>query len=375
MDFGWTPAQDDLYAAALLFARKNLAQRRQAFTPELFRRLGEQGLLGLCIPSKFGGMGLGALSTVRVVEAFGRGAQDAGILFAACAHLFACAMPIAEHAPEALASELLPRLARGELVGANAITEAEAGSDVFALRTRAVRDGEDYVLTGTKTFVSNGPVSDVILTYAVTEPKHGYLGISAFAVDASTPGVLRGEPFTKSGLVGSPLGQIYFEGCRVPATRLVGEEGGGAALFNVSMRWERCCLFAIYVGAMESQLARVTEHAQTRRQGGHPIGKYQAVAHRIADMKLRLETSRLMLYRAAWAIDAGADATLDTALSKLAISEAALQSSLDATRIFGGMGAITETGLEQGVHDALASLTFSGTNDIQRNLIATRLGL
>jgi alkylation response protein AidB-like acyl-CoA dehydrogenase len=231
------------------------------------------------------------------------------------------------------------------------------------------------VLNGTKTYVTNGPVADVIVAYAVTNPKHGYLGISAFAVESTTPGVIRGQPFQKMGLHGATIGQIYFQDCRVPAASLLGKEGGGAAVFNGSMRWERACLFALYLGAMEDELAATIDHARSRKQGGKSIAKYQAVSHRIVEMKLRLEAARLLLYRACWSSDSGMNAELDIFLSKLAVSEAAVRSAMDAVRIHGGLGVISEVGIESYLRDAIPGLIFSGTSEVQRDLVATRLGL
>lgn len=379
MNFEWSDAQEQLYAAAHEYA---LARLRGAapsapcgFSRERFRRCGEFGLLGLSAPSEIGGLGLDALSTARVIEGFAKGARDPGLVFAACAHLFACLMPIVESASEELRARLGPRLCSGEWVGANAITEAEAGSDVFALQTSAVREGDYYVLNGTKSYVTNGPDADVILVYAVTNRAHGYLGISAFVVESTMPGVVRGQPFEKMGLSGSSIGPVYFEDCRVPATHLLGVEGGGASVFNASMGWERACLFALYLGAMEDELEVTIEHARRRKQGGRSIGRFQAVAHRIVDMKLRLDAARLLLYRACWRFDAKKDASLAISLSKLAVSEAAVRSALDAVRIHGGLGVMSEIGVESHLRDAVPGLIFSGTSEIQRDLVARWLGL
>lgn len=378
MDFAWSDSEQELYQAGHDFARARIrrdGERPTGFSRERFAQCGEFGLMGLSVPSTLGGMGLGALATARVVEGFSKGARDPGLMFSACAHLFACVMPIVESGSEALKDRIVPRLSRGEWVGANAITEAEAGSDVFGLKTSAVRDGDAYVLDGTKTYVTNGPEADVLVVYAVTNPKHGYLGLSAFVVESSTPGVVRGKPFEKIGLAGSATGQVYLQSCRVPAANRIGPEGSGASVFNASMGWERACLFALYLGAMEDELETTIEFARTRKQGGKSIGKHQAVSHRIVDMKLRLEMSRLLLYRACWRFDQKQDAAIDIGLSKLAVSEAAVESAMDAMRVHGGLGVMSEVGIEAHLRDALPGLIFSGTSEIQREMVATRLGL
>ncbi len=377
MDFGWSEQQDDLYGRTLAFARAQLGARGGggAFPLEAWRRAGEFGLLGLSVPERYRGLGLDALTTARAVEAFGRGCADGGFVFSACAHLFACAMPIALHGDDALKARVLPRLASGQWVGANAITEAEAGSDVTALKATATRDGAGYVLDGAKSYVTNGPCADVLLVYAKTAPNDGYLGVSAFVVERDAPGLRVGPPFAKMGLESSPISAVYLDGCRVPATSRLGAEGAGAAIFADSMLWERACLFAAYVGAMERQLDDCVAFARERRQFRRPIGKHQAVAHRIADMKLRLEGARLLLYRACWLRDRGHEATLEVSLAKLAVSEAAIQSGLDAIQIHGGLGYMVESGVERALRDAVPATIFSGTSEIQRDLIARGLGL
>jgi alkylation response protein AidB-like acyl-CoA dehydrogenase len=381
MDFGWTAEQEALYQRVLTFARDELnhevrvREREQRFGAAEWRQCGEFGLLGLSAPERYQGLGLGALTTARAIEALGEGCEDTGLVFSISAHLLACVMPIALYGSEALCEQVLGRLCTGEWIGANAITEPEAGSDVYALRTTAVREGETYVLNGTKTYVTNGPVADCVVVYAATQPAHGYLGVSAFVVEKGTPGLGLGQPFVKMGLTTSPTSSMYLQDCRVPASHLLGQEGQGAAIFTASMRWERSCLFAGYLGAMERQLERVIAFARERRQFRKTLGQHQAIAHRIADMKLRLEAARLLLYRACWLIDRNEEAALEVSLAKLAVSEAAIRSGLDAIQIHGGLGYIVDSGVEQMLRDAIPATIFSGTSEIQRDIIARRLGL
>src|SRR5215211_8248264 len=263
MEFFSTAQQDRLYDEAREFARRRVnpaVQERDAvpyFSHREWRLCGELGLLGACVPQRYGGQGHDALTVARLVEGFSRGCSDTGLVFSACAHLFACAMPIAEHGSEELKQRVLPRLAGGDSVGANAVTEADAGSDVFSLRSRAVRDGDRYLLSGTKTFVTNGPVADCFLVYASTEPAHGYLGISAFVVERDAPGLSRGDHFEKIGLNGAPVCEVRLEECPVGERNRVGPEGSGAAIFRSSMDWERACLFAQYLGVMDRLLEEV----------------------------------------------------------------------------------------------------------------------
>jgi alkylation response protein AidB-like acyl-CoA dehydrogenase len=381
MDFSWSSEQREWYDTIRAFAERklnNTIQKRDPehrFGAEEWRLCGEFGLLALPVPERYGGMGLDALTTALAVEAFGRGCEDAGLVFSACAHQFACLMPIVEHGTEELKQELLPKLARGEWVGANGITESESGSDAFSLKTRAVDAGDHYVLDGEKSFVTNGPIADVVIVYASTHPRHGYMGLSAFVVPKDAAGLTIGKPFTKLGLSTSPMSTIYLDGCRVPKGHRLGAEGQGANVFKSSMNWERACLFGAWVGVMDRQLDRAIAFARERRQFGKPIARYQAISHRIADMRLRLDSARLLLYRACWLKDRGEDATVEVALSKIAISEAVIQSSLDTIQIHGALGVIEEAGIERALRDSISSTIYSGTSEIQRELVAQGIGL
>ena len=380
MHFGWSTEQVRLYqelwkGAQALSTASHDTPAAPCLNREQWRRCGELGLLGLPVPASYGGQGLDALTTAYAIEAAGRGCEDMGLIFSVCAHLFACVMPILAHAGEEVRDRMLPLLCSGKWRGANAITELEAGSDVFALSTRADRDGDEYVLSGTKAYVTNGPDADVILVYATVDPALGFLGVTAFVVERGTPGLEPAGAFNKVGLRTAPASGLVLKQCRVPVRNRLGEEGEGWQVFQQSMRWERACLFAAYVGAMERQLERTTRFAKERRQFGRPIGKNQAVSHRIVDMRLRLEAARLLLYRACWKMDQGEEATLDGCLSKLAISEGAVQSGLDAVQLHGAIGIDTDYGIGRMLLDALPSTIFSGTSEILRDNIARELGL
>lgn len=379
MDFSWTREQDAIYNRILSLVEQKLHTRErepgQFWTRAQWLLCGDLQLLGLSVPVGYKGCGYDALTTARAIEAFGRGCEDMGLVFSVAAHLFACSMPIVEYGDEALKARLLPELCSGGLIGANAITEDEAGSDVFALKTRAIREDNTYILEGHKSYVSNGPVADVFVVYAVTNPAHGYFGLSAFLVEKDTPGLIVGEPFRKIGLTTTPAARVSFDACRVPASNRLGKEGQGSQIFKKSMQWERSCLFASYLGQMERQLEQSITYAQNRRQFGKPLAKHQAIAHRLADMKARLEAARLLLYRACWHFDQGEDALLDISLSKLAVSEAAVLGGLDAIHIHGSTGINCEYGVEQMLRDALPATIFSGTSEMLHDIIASELGL
>lgn len=375
MDFGWSSEQQEAHRRIVTETAAWPQADGGFFTREQWERCATLGLVGLSVPTRYGGGGQGFLDTAGVVEAFGRGCRDMGLVFGSMAHLFACAMPIAEHGGDALRERVLPRLCSGEWIGANAITEESAGSDVTAVTARAERDGDGYRISGTKTFVSNGPVADVFVVYASTDPSFGHLGLSAFAVERTTPGLTVGVPFAKVGLDSCPASTVTLDGCRVGAAARLGREGQGAAIFQDSMRWERTCLFAAYLGQTDRLIERCVVHARSRRQFGRPIGTNQSISHRIAGMRVRLEAARLLLWQACWRLDRGERAVLDTAMAKLAASEGAVDTALHALRIFGGAGVQADSGIERELRDALPSTIFSGTSEIQLEQIAKEMGL
>jgi len=377
--FDWTPEQDASYRETLSAVRESFGgppgEQDGFFTRKDWLRAGELGLLGLSIPDEFGGGGLGALDSAHRFEAFGRGATDTGLVFAAGAHLFACAMPLARFGSDAARRRFLPGLASGNLVAGNAVTEEEAGSDLTRLATSAAAVPGGYVLNGAKSFVSNGPAADVLVTYATTDPAAGHLGRTGFVLDRAAAGVRVGEPFEKLGLSSVPAGTVTFEDCFVPDEQVLGTPGQGGAIFRYSMGWERTCLFAGYLGLLDRLIERCVEHARTRRQSGTPIGRFQAVADRIVTMCLRAEGARLLLYRACWEMDEQRESATSVALAKLAISESVVASALDAVQVFGSRGCLREYGIEAILRDCVPSTVFSGTSDIQRRVVAGELGL
>ncbi|MFD3312457.1 L-prolyl-[peptidyl-carrier protein] dehydrogenase [Streptomyces sp. NPDC058694] len=382
MNFAFDPDVEEMRTMIVAFARRELDGRPEqpdtAFDPHEFRRrwilAGKQGVVGGVVPLEYGGSGLDAVAASAVMEALGYGCADTGFAFSIAAHLFASLMPIVEFGTEEQKRRLLPALCSGERIAAHAITEPEAGSDALNLRTRAEFRGDHYVLHGSKCFTTNAPVADVFVVQAATEPGGGYFGLTAFVVEAGTPGLSVGPPLNKVGLRGSPTADVHFDGCVVPVADVLGAEGTGAGVFSSSMKWERTCLFAAYLGAMQRVLESTIDYAREREQFGAPIGSFQAVSHRLVDMTLRLESARLVLYKAAWGLARGDEDDVAPALAKLAVSEAAVQVGLDAIQLRGALG-IVEGEAETLLRDALPSRVFSGTNEIQKNNIARALGL
>ncbi len=382
MDFTLSDEQRALRDEIIRFARKELSpgardrDRAQSFSRELFQKCGDMGLPGLCAPTEYGGAGADALTTVIGLEALGYGCEDGGLTFALCAHMLACVVPIWKHGSEEQKQRYLPDLCAGRRVAVNAMTEPDSGSDAFNMKTRARADGDDFIIDGAKTFGSNGPIADVVVVYAQTDPTRAYLGgVTAFILEADTPGLSKGQHFEKMSLRTCPIGEIVLNGVRAPKSAVLGAVGGGGPIFNQSMEWERACLGATHIGAMERLLDKAVEYARTRKSFGKKISDYQAVAHRIADMKVRLEAARLLTYRGATRLESSKMVGLDAAMTKLFVSESLLTTALDTVRTFGGYGVMAEYDVERSLRDAVAGTIYSGTNDMQRNIIARWLGL
>ena len=382
MDFSWTPEQLALQESVREFSRKELARpfpeadAAGVLRRDAWQRCADFGLLGLCVPEAYGGSGLDPLTAVGALGALGYGCRDNGLLFALNAQMWAVQAPLLRFGTPEQRQRYLPRLVRGEWIGAHGMSEPGSGSDSFALATTARRNGDDgYVLSGSKTFVSNAPDADVLLVFATADRRRGFMGITAFLVDRGTPGLRIGQPIEKMGLRTAPMAEVFLEDCRVPASHRLGRDGNGGTIFKHSMTWERCCILAPCLGTMGWQLERAVEYANTRRQFGRAIGSYQAISHKIAEMRFRLEAARFLLYRAAWLLAQDQASPAEIAIAKLAVSEAFVQSSLDVIQVYGGYGYAAECGFERDLRDAMGARIYSGTSEIQREIIAQATGV
>ena len=380
MDFGWTDDQMTLRRGAVDFATRRLMEgvadrdRNCVFPRELWDACAEFGLQGLVVPAEWNGAGHDLLSAIAVLEGIGYGARDNGLVFSVAAHAASCEGPIFDFGSDEQRKEWLPRLTDGSAIGATGITEPDSGSNALSLQTTAVQRRDEWVLNGCKTFVTNAPVADVFIIYARTGDSP-MSGITCFLIPRETPGLSVGPPIEKMGLRTSPMSQVFFEDCRVPASAVVGGVGSGGMIFNQTMDLERLLVMAPAIGVMERVLERCVAHARQRTAGSVPLAKHQSISHRIADMELELEASRLLMYRAAWHRMHRGSATRESALAKLAVSEAYVASCRSAVQIFGGYGYMVEYELERELRDALATTLYVGTSEIQRNLIAGLRGL
>ncbi|MFD7614917.1 acyl-CoA dehydrogenase family protein [Streptomyces sp. NPDC059828] len=381
MHFAPTPEQAALRNRVRRFAQQHLGadvarlDRERLFDRDGWKACADFGVLGWPIPAEYGGAGLDPLTTIMAFEALGQGCADNGLVFAVNNHLFACAVYLLDHGTPEQCKRWLPALCDGSLIGAHALTEEETGSDMLSLRTTAVRDGERYVLNGTKMFISNAPVADLFIVFARTsETAAPQQALSAFIVPADTPGLTVRE-IPKAGLRGTPMGEVTFTDCAVPAGHLLGSEGGGYAAFTRTMEWERGFMVASQVGLLARLVDRCVRHASTRRQFGRPIGDFQAVSHTIADMRVRLELSQLLLYKVGWLRTQGRLALNEVTMLKLYVSESLKASALETMQLHGARGYTEDLGVEREVRDVLAGTIYGGTSQIQRSIISGLLGL
>jgi alkylation response protein AidB-like acyl-CoA dehydrogenase len=381
MDFAWKAEQKALFETIDRFARQSLGanlierDREGIFDREGWKLCGEFGIQGLPVPEQYGGLGTDALTTVGALERLGYACPDNGLVFSMNAHMWTAVMPLVSFGTEAQKQKYLPGLCGGELIGGNAMSEPDAGSDSYSLGTTATKRGDRYFLSGNKTFVTNGPAADVVVVFATVDKSQSARGITAFLVEKSFPGVTVGKKLEKMGLRTSPMSELFLSDCEVPEENRLGKEGAGTALFTHSMSWERGCILSSAVGSMQRLLERCIRFAKERKQFGQPIGKFQLVASRIVDMKLRLESARHMLYHGAWLRGEGKSAIMEASMAKLHISESWVQTCQDAIQLHGAAGYMIESEIERELRDAMASRIYSGTNEIQRTLIASLLGL
>ncbi len=345
------------------------------FSREAWQRCADYGLLRMPIPEEYGGMGHPITDLIAVMEGLGYGCRDQGLLFSLNAHLWTNSIPILLYGTQEQKQKYLKSLSDGTLIAANGASEPDAGSDIFSMKTSAQLDGDHYLLNGTKMFVTNAPVADLFVVYATLNPELGSMGITAFIIDRNTPGLTVSSSIEKMGLRTAQMGKVTFNDCKIPRSNRLGREGRGVEIFECSMEWERGCILATCLGHMKWQLERCIDHVRKRKQFGRSIGKFQSVANLIVSMKIRLETCRPLIYRIGYLKEKNLPTLMESAIAKAHVSESYVQSSLDAIRVFGGYGYLTEYEIERDLRDSVGSILYSGTSEIQRNIIARCLKL
>ena len=377
MDFALTEEQLMFKDQVLKFARREIVPRVQEhdlnaeFDRESWKRLGEFGILGLHFPEELGGSGADVITSVLAAEALGEAGVDGGLTLSYGAHTYLCADTIFSHGTDAQRWKYIPKLASGEWIGCMGLTEPGAGSDVASIRTHARRSGDQWVLNGSKMFITNGAIADVAVIYAKTDPSAGHSGISAFIVEKGTPGFSVSRSLHKMGVRTSPTSELAFQDCAVPAENLLGSEGNGFLMAMQTVEWDRSALLAPFIGAVSFLIQRCSRYAKDREQFGRPIAYFQAIRHKLADMKIFLEAARSLVYRIAWCKDKGRPLNhLEAAIAKLFVGDWSLGPTNDAMILHGGYGYCHEYDMERVFRDGRLAPIGGGTSDVQKVLIS-----
>jgi len=375
--FHWTDEQSQLSKAVSDLARKELAPKaehldeKEGFNEDGFRAIAQMGLLGITASDKYGGAGLGALEATIVMEKLGEACASTTLSY--LAHSILCVNNLHENASEAQKTKYLPKLITGEHRGGMAMTEPQAGSDSLSQSTKAVKQGNKYVLNGTKMFITNGPIGDVFVVYARTGEKRK--DISTFIVEKSMPGFRVGKKLRKLGMRASPTSELIFENCEVPAENLVGKENDSVAHMMRNLNIERITIAGISLGIAASCLAYANQYAQERSQFGQPLATFQMIQERIAEMATNLDAGRALTYTAAQAYDRGNREMSLGAKAKLFTAQMATKSGLEAIQILGGYGYMKEYPVERYMRDAKLMEIGAGTNEVMRLIIAKELAV
>jgi hypothetical protein len=383
MDFNW-PEEYTIYKQKVLqFAQEELnddlisRDHNGDFSMENWKKCAQFGIQGLSVPKAYGGTDekVDLLKSILAMEGFGYGCKDNGLALALNAQMWTVQLPIAEFGSEEIKNRFLPDLTSGKKIAAHALTEPEAGSDIYSMKSVAQKVEGGYILNASKRLITFAPIADLALVFANINPKLGKWGVTAFLVEKGSVGMTASPVRDKMGMRTVPIGELEFKDCFVPEGNRLGAEGAGFSIMNHSLEYDRSCILASQLGTMERQLEETIAFVKKRKQFGQAIGKFQSVSNRIADMKLRLETSRLLLYKVAWLKSQGKSALLEAAMLKLQLGESFVQSSLDAIRSRGGNGFLTEFEVERDLRDSIGGILYAGTSDIQRSIISKMLGL
>jgi alkylation response protein AidB-like acyl-CoA dehydrogenase len=377
MNFLLTQDQQDIRDMVREFAHREIIPRaakideEDRFPRELVKQMGELGLLGIPVPEEWGGVGADLVSYTLAIEEISYASATLGVILAV--HTSVGTMPIVKFGTDEQKAQYLDKMATGQLLGAFALTEPNAGSDASRITTKAVRQGDTYVLNGSKIFITNGGEADIYITFAVTDPGKGPKGISAFIVEKNTPGFRVGKKEKKMGMNGSATAELIFEDAQVPVHQLLGQEGEGFAIAMSNLDGGRIGIAAQGLGIARAAYNAAAAYVKEREQFHKPIAEFQGVQFMLADMATRIEAARLLVYRAASMRDKGLSVSKEAAIAKLFATDTAMSVATDAVQLHGGYGYTREFPAERFMRDAKVTQIYEGTNQIQRVVIAKHL--
>ena len=377
MDFSLSQEQRMFRETVYRYGRDEIAplceeaDLKGEFSFEIWRKLASFGILGLPLPEEFGGSAASILNCCLAGEALGHAGVDGGSLLAWGAHTYLCAHNIYAFGTEDQKRKYVPKLASGEWIGCMGLTEPGAGSDAASISTTAVKKGDSYVLNGSKTFITNAPVADVFVVFANVNKAIKHEGITAFIIEKGTPGLTTGKPFHKMGCKCSSTSEVFLADCEVPEENILGGEGNGWFIALSGVEWDRCTLLSPMLGAALNNLDSCARYANERQQFKRPIRSFQAIQHRIADMKVFVEAVRLAVYRVASAKDNGQMLNpLQAAVSKVYAGDRGFDMASEAVQIFGGYGFMHEYPVERNFRDSKLAAIGGGTSDIMRMIVS-----
>jgi len=370
MDFTITKEQQEYIHEIKLFAQHNLNESKDmdCFSRELWKKIADMGLFLFNIEEKYGGLGESYVTAALCIEALGYSCKNNGLIFAINNHLWVALNLINLYGKSNLKDKYIADMCNGKKIGCFALTEADSGSDALSMYSNVKTEGDYFVLNGSKMFVSNGPIADIYIVIAKNLDSNG--GYTALVVEREFEGVVVGNEIKKMGLHSCPTGELAFNNVKVPKENILGRHGMGEIIMTVTLEWERCFECAPHIGTMQRIMEQCINYARTRKQHGKGIIEYQAVSHKIADMKVAIEVGKLMLYKIAYMKDCKQNAFMESSIFKLFVSENYVKVCQNALQIFGGYGYCQEYVMEREVRDSMASTIYSGTSEIQRNTIS-----
>jgi alkylation response protein AidB-like acyl-CoA dehydrogenase len=377
MNLRFTEEQEMMRKMVKEFAENEIApfverMEKGEFPREILKKMAELGLMGITIPEEYGGAGMDFTSYIIAIHEISKISATVGVILSV--HTSVGTNPILYFGTEEQKRKYVPKLASGEYLGAFCLTEPGAGSDAKSLKTKAVRQGDYYILNGSKVFITNGGEADTYIVFARTNPDEpGSRGVSAFIVEKDTPGFIIGKDEKKMGLHGSRTVQISFEDAKVPAENLLGEEGQGFKIAMANLDVGRIGIAAQSLGIAEAALEHATAYAKERIQFGKPIAEQQGVAFKLADMATAVEAAKLLVYRAAFLRSNGLPCGKEASMAKLFASRAAMENAIEAVQIFGGNGYTEDYPVERLFRDAKVCEIYEGTSEIQRLVISKQL--